>query len=331
MKINFSYNRTKIECSEGYIFKGKFYRCNYCRFKTLYRNPAKGTETVQLYNFEPKSDIRASVVILPGLGSSNIKFFLWMGTHLASVGVHSTVVILPGNYTRVEDKSTSGKSYLYPDMKRMFQFWEHAVVDVLSTIDILEQKKVWSENNCILGYCLGGMINTIVSALDQRAKEKIFMTTGGYLPKIIHQSIVTGFVRKKFKDGYKSEYFLHDKKKIYEIYKKQFPLVREMSLLEIMKTSEIHPLFKIDPISYAHLIDKKDVTFIDAFFDTTLPVQSRISLYKEMKDAVRYVVPITHVGWLPFERFLAQYILLKLNINDNKSMKMVTKKLGIRI
>ncbi len=326
MIVDFSYIKNNLNFVEGYILKGSFYRCSYIRYRTLYRNPAPGTETVQVYNFYPKVVPRASALILHGLGSRNIKFMLWMGTHLASVGVNSTIVILPGNYTRVEHNSVSGRSYLWPEIKVMYQFWEHAVVDVRTTIDLLQQKGIWKENNCLVGYCLGGMIGTIVSCLDRRINQSIFMTTGGHIPKIIHESPVTAFARKLFENGFNSEYYLNDKEKLYSIYKKQIPIIKNMCLVEIMRKESVHPLFRIDPISYAHLLDKSKVTFIDALFDTILPIQSRTKLFNEMKGASRYIIPMSHVTWLPFQSFLAQYILLKLNINDKKSANMVLKK-----
>jgi hypothetical protein len=326
MKIDFTYNKKNINFVDGYIFKSSFYRCSFTRFKTLYDKPALGTETVELYNFRPKAKIRASVLILHGLGSRNIKFLLWLGTHLSSVGINSTIIILPGNYTRVEHNSVSGRSFIWPEIKVMYKFWEHAVVDVFSTIDLLEQQNIWKENNCIFGYCLGGMISCIVSALDKRINQTIFMTTGGHIPKILHESKTTRFARKLFNKGMKSNYYLHDKENLYKTYKEQFPMVKKMPIKEILRNEKIHPLFRIDPLSYAHLLDKSKVTYIDALFDETLPFGSRTMLFKEMRGASRYVLPMTHGSWLPFQRFLAQYILLKVNINDKKSSKLVIKK-----
>lgn len=321
MNINFSYSKKQIQYVSGYIFKGVSYRCSYIRFKTLYRNPAPGTENVEMYNFEPKENLRASTIILHGLGSRNIKFLLWIGPHLASVGVNTTILILPGNHTRVENNSVSGRSYLYPDINLMYQFWEHAVVDTLSTIDLLEQSKKWKENNVLVGYCLGGMITTMVGCLDDRINHKLFMTTGGHLPQILHQSPTTEFVRKMFEKGYKPGFFMDDKERLYNTYNEQFPKVKEMSLSEIMNSKQIHPLFKIDPISYAHLLDMSKITFIDALFDSTLPLHSRKILYNEMEGAKRRVLPISHVNWLPFEYLLAKYILHKLDINDKEAKK----------
>jgi len=202
----------------------------------------------------------------------------------------------------------------------MYRFWEHGVIDTLSTIDLMEQLGLWKKNNILVGYCLGGMVSTIVGAIDSRINHLLFMTTGGHLPQILHQSPVTKFVRKLFESGLKTEYSLEDKEKLYKIYDEQFPKVKKMSLEDIIN-ADIHPLFKIDPISYAHLLDMSKVTFIDAYFDRTLSIQSRKMLYDEMEGANRKVLPISHVSWLPFGYFLAKYMLYKLNINEKEIKK----------
>jgi len=329
MKIDFSYTKKHIISNSGYIFKGKHYRCSYICFPTLYETPEPGTETVQLYNFQPKEAIRASLMILHGLGSSNIKFLLWMGKQLASANINTSVLIFPGIYTRVENGSASGVSYFHPHIPRMYKFWEHAVVDTLSIIDFLDQQKLWKSNNCVLGYCLGGMIATIVSVLDSRVYQSIFMTIGGHLPKILFESKATRFVRKIIQDGLKSEYDLDDKKRLYSIYREQLPFVEKMSLHQILKNEEIHPLFRIDPLSYAHLLDKSKTVFIDALFDSSLPYQSRRLLYKEMTGAERYIIPIGHVTWLPFEYLLGRYITYKLHIFERNIIKRLFIKEGI--
>lgn len=326
MNVNFEYDKKKIDFISGYLIKGKSYRCSFIRYKTLYKNPAPGAETVELYNFSPKGEVKASSFIVHGLGSRNIKFLLWLGPHLASVGVNTSILILPGNYTRVENNSVSGKSFLYPDMDLMYQFWEHAVVDIRSSLDLLEQNGMWVENNILMGYCLGGMISSIVSALEKdRIRHTMFMTTGGHIPKILHESPVTGFVKRMVDEGKKADYNLLDQDKIYKTYEEQLPLVEQMTLEELINSDEIHPLLKIDPISYAHLLDKSKITFVDAFFDSTLPLESRKSLYDRMEGGKRRVWPISHVNWLPFAYLIAKYILHKVNINDKESRKSLLK------
>jgi len=166
----------------------------------------------------------------------------------------------------------------------------------------------------------------IVSVLERRVYQTIFMTTGGHLPKILFESRATRFVRKIILDGFKNEYHLNDKKRLYRIYQEQLPSVKKMSFHEILNNEEIHPLLRIDPLSYAHLLDKSKTAFIDALFDRSLPFQSRRLLYTEMAGTERYIIPIGHVTWLPFEYLLARYITHKVNIYDgNVGKRLIIK------
>lgn len=329
MKIDFSYKKQKIPFYSGYIFKGKFYRCSYIRYETLYRNPAPGTETVGLYHFHPKAKAKATILILHGLGSGNVKFLLWMGMHLAAAGINAEVLILPGNYTRVEEDSVSGRSFIWPDMNVLYRFWEHAIVDIFTTIDFLEQQGLWLENNCLSGYCLGGMLSSIVPVLEPRVHQTVMIATGGHFPKIIFNSSATKFARKLFQNGFQTEYDLHDPEKLLPMYNAQFEKVKTFDLNELLNNQTIHPLFRIDPIAYAHLLNKSRVTFIDAFFDKTLPRISRQLLYREMKGANRYILPTGHSWWLPFQILYARYLLHRMNAYSRESSKTLFQKEAI--
>lgn len=326
MIVDFKYKKGKIDFLSGYIFKGKNYRCNYIKFKSLYEGAKDGTKQVEVYHFQPKSEVRASAIILQGLGSRNVKFLLWMATHLSSAGISSSVIIPPGNYTRVENGSVSGKNYLWPELEIMVPIWEHAVIDVMSTIDLLEQEHLWMKNNCIVGYCLGGMISCIVSALDTRINETIMVATGGHMGRIIHESRATKFARKLMKAGLGSEHYLNDKEKLYHIYDQQMPMINKMSLEEIIYNTDIHPILKIDPLTYAHLLQQQRTTIIDALFDETLPMTTRKMLFNELKESKRIIVPFSHGTWLPFEYILALYILHRMKVNDRKAKKMLLRK-----
>ncbi|GAB6189258.1 alpha/beta hydrolase [Marinitoga arctica] len=318
MKIDFSYEKKNIDFISGFIFKGKHYRCNYIRFKTLYRKPAEGTETVELYNFIPKDKTYASALILHGLGSANIKYMIWLARRLASVGINTSILILPGNYTRVDKNSVSGRNYLWPDLKIMYKFWEHGVIDTLTTLDFLKQEGLWKKENILIGYCLGGMVGTIVEALNPQLKHFLLMTTGGHLPEILYNSPATKFVKRLIEKGFKDDFDLHNPKKIFDIYHKQLNIVKNMSLNDLIESEIVHPLFKIDPLSYAHLINPKKVTFVEALFDRTLSRKSRKMLAKEFKGSKHYIIPSGHVTWLPFEFLLAKNIINMLNIEDLK-------------
>lgn len=240
--IDFSYEKKEINAHSGCMFKGKHYRCFYIKYPTLYKNPFKGTETVELYDFRPKDKIKATAIILHGLGTRNIEFLLWMGTHLASAGVNAVVPVLPGNFTRIENGHMYGSRYLWPDYSVIYDVYQHAVVDILSAIDFIQQQDRWKDNNCMMGYCLGGMLGTIVSSLDNRINQKILMTTGGNIPRLMFESVAQGFIKKLIHDKKIKEPILRDKYALFNLYEKQLPNVKKMSLDELMTSKNINPV-----------------------------------------------------------------------------------------
>ncbi|HPE69873.1 MAG TPA: alpha/beta hydrolase [Thermotogota bacterium] len=325
MRVDFQYERKTIKYLSGYIFKGKNYRCNYLRFDSPYRNAPEGTRVVEVYHFHPKGPQKASAIILQGLGSRNVKFLLWMSTHLSSAGIGSSVIIPPGNYTRVENGSVSGKNFLWPDVRTLVPAWEHAVVDVLASIDLLQQEGLWMKNNCLVGYCLGGMLSCMVAALDSRINETILVATGGHMGMILHESRTTKFARTLMKQGYGAEFFLNDRERLYQVYREQMPRINRMDLQQLVEDQDLHPLLKVDPLAYAHLLKPNRTTIIDAFFDETLPRATRKLLFRELGDAKKRITPFSHGTWLPFEYLLALYILHRLKISDRQAKKMLLR------
>jgi len=316
MNPDFSYEKKKIEFSSGYIFKGKHYRCSIIKYPSLYKNCTKGTENVEVYHFSPRERAVGSILILHGLGTVNIPFLFWMGSHLASAGMQASVMILPGNYTRTASGSTSGKDFFSPDLRRLTLFWEQAVVDTMTTIDLLQQENIWWDNNCLFGYCLGGMVSTIVSAIDKRINNLILMTVGGNIARIMWQSPVLKSVRRSLRSGSGEEGYLNDEKRLNERFKEDSLAVKKMKSASELLESDLHPLFKIDPLAYARFNDSNKVTMIEALFDKTLPIQTRKQLWEAFDRPKRYIVPTGHVSWFPLEYALGKYILKKLGIKE---------------
>lgn len=316
--VNYEYTKQNIEFITGDIYKGKKYRCNYIRFKSLYKSPASGSEEVLIYNYQPKGEIKSSALILHGLGSRNINYLFWMGPYLASKGVNASFLILPGNYSRVEHNSVSGRSYLYPDLEKQYTFWENAVVDVRSTIDFLEQENLWAENNMLVGYCLGAMVSTMVSVLEKdRIKQTLYVATGGHIAGIMYDSPAAKFVPRLIEGGFKADYHMDDKNYLYKRYVKDLKIIKDMSLDEIITSKDIHPIMKLDPLSYAHLLDVSKTTYIDAIFDTTLPPISNNWFKEKIRGAKFIKIPNNHVNWLPLSPVLARYMYFKLRFSKN--------------
>jgi len=298
----YGYEKRKILFTSGYFLRGRRYRCSIIKFPTLYHSPAKGTEIVELYLFRPRrGKVSGSALILHGLGSRNIPFFLKMGAHLSAAGITTGILILPYNYTRTKDRSVSGKDFLEIHTENALRAWEHAVVDTLSTVDLLESMELWSDNNVLIGYCLGGMVAVIVTALDRmkRFSRLVLMTTGGGWHHMIWKSSVSRFVKRRLP---------WNQKEMNELYKKFLPILRTKTPNEIINEN-IPTFMKYDPLIFAHSLDTRRVSFIDALFDRTLPYSARKGLWKELGKPRKRIIPAGHVTWLPFEYIFAKWVI----------------------
>lgn len=317
LDVKFDYEKKKIDYSSGYVFKGRHYRCSIIKYNTLYEKALKGTESVEIYHFTPKEDTVGSILILHGLGSLNIPFLFWMGSHLASAGLQASVMILPGNFTRTINGSVSGKDYFSTDLDRLINIWEHAVIDTRSTLDLLEQEGIWQKNNCVLGYCLGGMVSVIIGALEKkRIHHTILMAVGGHMARIFWESPTIAFARRGFKRGEGKKGFLDEREKLMHVFNKDIEKLEKFSSVAELLDSDVHPMFKVDPLAYAKFVQAEKVTMIEALFDRALPRQSRKLLWNLLGKPRKYIVPVGHVTWLPFEYALGKYVLRKLGIKE---------------
>jgi hypothetical protein len=83
-----------------------------------------------------------------------------------------------------------------------------------------------------------------------------------------------------------------------------------------MLNSDIHPLLKVDPLAYAKFNDTRKTTMIEGLFDKALPPETRKQLWSALGKPKRYIVPMGHVTWFPFEYALGKFILKKLGIKS---------------
>lgn len=323
--VNFDYKFVMPEFSSGYILKSKNFKVSYIKFPTQYKYYEKGTEIVETYLFEPKKDVAGSLMILHGLGTNNIPFLLWMGTHLANAGVRTIVPILPGNFTRVAHNSVSGKDYFSTDVKKATRFWEHAAIDVLSVLEFVKHQNLWHENNCLLGFCLGGMLSVILNALTKDFKKTILMTTGGDVATLIWYSPTLAFMRRDIKKGLGGD--IRNKEEFLKRFKDDIKKLKEFKTVKEMQESDIHPFLKIDPLAYAKFIDKDKIVFIEALFDKALPKSTRRILWEALGKPRRHVIFSGHVTWLPFQYFLARFILKEMNVSEFKRQAKLIEKI----
>jgi dienelactone hydrolase len=303
------YNNNNIDFVQGYINKGKNYRESIIKYPSLYTHAKKGTELNEIYLFEPKKKAVGLVIILHGLGTKNISYILKMGRYFSNFGVRALVPILPDNYTRTSNGSMSGKKYFSDSVGSILNTWEHAVVDILSLIDFLKMNNLWHENNCMIGYCLGGMVSVIVNSINTSIKHNFIIASGGNIADLLWNSPILQYARRDFLNNKDDPYLLNDKDYLIKIFQDTLKHPDNFKSVGDILKSEIHPLLKVDPALYAKFLPREKVTFLEAAFDFALPKSSRKILWENLGKPKRIVLPIDHITWLAFHRLISNIIL----------------------
>ena len=303
------YNNNNIDFVQGYINKGKNYRESIIKYPSLYTHAKKGTELNEIYLFEPKKKAVGLVIILHGLGTKNISYILKMGRYFSNFGVRTLVPILPDNYTRTSNGSMSGKKYFSDSVGSILNTWEHAVVDILSLIDFLKMNNLWHENNCMIGYCLGGMVSVIVNSINTSIKHNFIIASGGNIADLLWNSPILQYARRDFLNNKDDPYLLNDKDYLIKIFQDTLKHPDNFKSVGDILKSEIHPLLKVDPALYAKFLPREKVTFLEAAFDFALPKSSRKILWENLGKPKRIVLPIDHITWLAFHRLISNIIL----------------------
>ncbi|TDX12913.1 MULTISPECIES: dienelactone hydrolase family protein [Petrotoga] len=317
-KIDFSYAKQNIEFTQSFINKGRNYRESLIKFHSLYKFNKKGTETNEIFLFEPKGKTLGVVLILHGLGTKNITYILKMGRYFSKLGIRAVVPILPDNYTRTSNGSMSGKNYFSADIYTTLNTWEHAVVDVLSIIDFLKANELWHERNFMIGYCLGGMVSVIVNSLNSEIKHNFIIASGGNMAELVWESPTLEFTRRELLKKKDNILYLNDRERLIKTFQEDLRNVGKFKSIQEFLNSNIHPLMKVDPAAYAKFLNREKVTFLEAAFDKTLPKNTRRVLWENLGRPRRMTVPIDHITWLPFQRLISNIIINEMRFEDIK-------------
>ncbi|HAA82560.1 MAG: Uncharacterized protein XD57_0651 [Thermotoga petrophila] len=305
----FEHVKVPSDYSLGYVHRTKNVRISILKFKSTYPDAEKGTDPVEVYIFSPKRKKVGSVMILQGLGSRNVLYLLRMAYYLSKRKIEAIVPVLPGNFIRVAHGSVSGKDYFSSDLGKMTRFWEHALTDLLSLLELLKVKKMWHERNCLFGYCLGGMIAVLLNALSRDFKKTIIMMAGGDFATLFWKSPTLSFLRRELRSGKGEEHGMTNEENFYGVYRNDLEKLKEFSSVQEMLNSNIHPLLKLDPLAYAKFVDTSRIVMLEAMFDKALPKSTRDILWEYLGRPKRIRVPSSHVSWLPFQIFAARYIM----------------------
>ncbi|RKY32574.1 MAG: hypothetical protein DRP67_00695 [Candidatus Omnitrophota bacterium] len=175
-----------------------------------------------------------------------------------------------------------------------FNFMKRSVSEIRGIIDF-SQKNYKFEKVNIIGISLGGIISTIVSAVDDRIEKIILFASGGDFENITWRGLLRFVLKKDC-----------SRKACHNLHKTYKKLLKYNLYDEIMELPR--KCFLYDPILFANSIKKK-VLMINGFFDTVIPFFSAMELKKRIENAEIIWYPATHLSLSIFSPFFKKKIL----------------------
>lgn len=247
--------------------------------------------------FKSKSP-KGAVVFIHGTGQKNFEPLQYYPKLFSENGYTTIMPVLPYHFERTPDGKKSGTAFIKGTDVELAERFDQAVSDVLTCVDYLE--KIGFEKVNIMGFSFGGMISTIVMAIDNRIEKGVFAVTGGNYEYITWKSVATKILRLSYEENKAcNPHQCALKHAIFDSVAKKF------NSLEDLK--EMPPCFTYDPSIFAHLIPPRKTLFFKAAFDPFIPNKSSDDLWKRLGKPQRYVLPSGHLSaHLFFRKFIAR-------------------------
>ncbi|MCD6489797.1 MAG: alpha/beta hydrolase [Thermodesulfobacterium sp.] len=227
---------------------------------------------------------KKALIFLHGSGNYHFGFFKNFSSLFSQKGIPTFFIILPFHYLRKKEIN----NFFSDNLFEVFDSFRQAVVDTRASLDCLE-KEGYLGDFSILGISLGGIIATIVSAVDKRIKKAILINTAGGFVYIIWESSLP-FLRK----NYKRTHHLYgcNKKKCQEIYSFHKEFVKELKDISLLgKIKPKKECFLFDPLSFCHLLKERvKVTLFSSSFDEIIPKKAQESFKKALGYPSKYTL-----------------------------------------
>ncbi len=242
---------------------------------------------------------KGALVFIHGSGSGNFSHLQYYTKNFSKNGYITMMPILPYHFGRIPKGCNSSSSFLKGNSSIMEKKFFQAVNDILTCIDYLE--KLGIDNINIMGYSFGGMISTIVMALDDRLNKGILIVTGGNFEYIIWHSIATRVIRLNYEEDKSC-----NPERCHEIHKTFEEAAKRFNGIEELK--KLPSCFRYDPSLFASLLNREKVLMFTALLDPFIPRKSSDDLWYRIGKPKRYFLLSGH---MTAHIFFKRYILNK--------------------
>ncbi len=301
-KMLYPYRKFEGNISEGILLRSIRHRVKLIRFPAQWETSDENLRVVDVFYFEPVHSIKGTVIVLHGLGTRNVLYLTRFAQLMAFLGTAVFLPIIPYNFTRTPTGFESGMAFMEPDPRKLLERWQYAVLDVRNVLDVVERKELL-DNVTLMGYSLGGMLATLVSAFDERVKKLILIATGGSPHRIFWESPVGKYFRERVSKS-KSVCF-KDKESCYKVLEN----IPSFSSLQDLLSSDTPPCVKFDPTKFAPFVKAEKIIFFQAAFDHVIPRESAESLWKALGKPKRKILAGGHVTALATRTLMVLRIL----------------------
>ncbi len=285
------YDYTKRDLDVSKKDLGKKENVNEIRieYKSFINTPYPEANRVVGYFFVPDNPkTNNPLIFLHGMGDKNLVPLSWFPREFAKHGIPSFLMILPYHFERTPKGMKSGKKFLLDDMKDTIKDFRHAVIDVRTSMDVLEKEGFNKEFN-LMGVSFGGMIGTIAMGVDERIKKAIFAVTGGNYLYITWKSLATRILRKKYEIESNDDVYGCTEEKCIDVHKNYYDYIHKLKIVsDLDRVPYVKECFLFDPLSFGHFIKGRHVVMYNALFDEVIPRKASNALWEEMGKPERH-------------------------------------------
>ncbi len=251
------------------------------------------------------------LIFLHGSGNYYFGFFKNFSSIFSQKGIPTFFMILPFHYLRKKEKN----NFFSDNLFEVFDSFRQAVIDTRASFDCLE-KEGFLKDFFILGISLGGIIATIVSAVEERIKKAILINTGGGFAYIVWEGLLP-ILRKKYKKTHHLYGCNKEKcRQIYSFHKEFVKELKDISLLGKIKPEK--ECFLFDPLSFCHLLKEKvEVILFFSSFDEIIPKKAQKIFEEALGYPPKYTLSGDHYLSLILNKKKIIEISSQFLLNDN--------------
>ncbi|MCM8829944.1 MAG: alpha/beta hydrolase family protein [Candidatus Omnitrophica bacterium] len=302
------YQYTKVK-EFNYTIKEKvdLYTKGILSFPSAFTSGDILNDTVSVDIFQPRGKENwPAVILLHSLRENRNGPTEWLAKKLVKNGFGAYLLHLPYHINRAGGKNRNGSLFITADVNHSVNAYRQSVIDIMTLCDWLEKREEVTSIG-ITGLSLGAIILNTVMGIDNRIKAGVSILGGGNIHYIFTRSVVTlPLVIYGIFHGLK----IRDYKKVSKDYVRY--------LREVRKTDDIEKVpcpwlwFLLDPLTYAHLNQPRNVLMVNARFDLIIPYRAALQLWEALGRPEIIWLPSTHITATFFHPTILYYTLYYL-------------------